>query len=120
MGGGLHLCIGMIDDNCSHSSIVFQIVFMDLTVQKYVFFATINQGCNLYPDSGCPSSDGRRHFKCQRTGFCYASKEEAASCEEADETKPPSRECLWGDSEKGWMCGDGRCIIKSQVKIKDK
>jgi len=73
------------------------------------------QGCNLYPESGCPSSDGRRHFKCQRTGFCYASKEEAASCEEADETKPPSRECLWGDSEKGWMCGDGRCIIKSQV-----
>ena len=39
------------------------------------------QGCNLYPDSGCVSNNGKEHYKCKRTQECFNSKEDAGKCD---------------------------------------
>ena len=39
------------------------------------------QGCNLYPDSGCVSNNGKEHYKCKRTQECFNSKEDADKCD---------------------------------------
>ena len=33
-----------------------------------------HQGCNLFPDSGCLSYEGKRHYKCARSGECQEEK----------------------------------------------
>ena len=74
------------------------------------------QGCNLFPDSGCPSPKARRLFKCHRTEECFEEENQAKECETRDD--PPTRECSYTDGpkvEKGWKCKDGRCIRPDQV-----
>jgi len=66
-------------------------------------------GCNLFPDSGCPSYKGVRHYKCERTGECFERESDARKCEVT--TGPPTRQCE-GDL---WKCKDGRCIERRQV-----
>merc|ERR1719369_136014 len=68
------------------------------------------QGCNLYPDSGCLSYGGKKHYRCERSGECFKKKSEADKCEIS--TGPPMRECELDDE---WRCGDGRCVKKSRV-----
>ena len=61
-----------------------------------------NQGCNLFPESGCLSYEGKRHHKCARTGVCFETKAEAEICEKS--TGPAVRECdREGDK---WRCDD--------------
>ena len=51
------------------------------------------QGCNLYPDSGCVSNNGKEHYKCKRTQECFNSKEDADKCDStpaANTTPNPS------------------------------
>ena len=75
------------------------------------------QGCNLYPESNCTSFGGRRHYKCQRTGDCFAEESEARSCNDSEmsSTHPPSRSCTLGMGDEGWRCGDGLCIKLEKV-----
>jgi len=70
-----------------------------------------HQGCNLFPDSGCLSYEGKRHYKCARSGECFKTMSEAERCEKS--TGPPVRECN-GEGDM-WRCGDGRCVEKYQV-----
>ena len=100
-----------------------------------------HQGCNLFPESGCWSHRGRRHYKvrsvlsnilpitqacyldnvvstfqCDRTGECFPSAHEAAACEAGgSSSQRPSRSCQVAGAEAGWRCGDGRCISALQV-----
>ena len=67
------------------------------------------EGCNLFPESGCPSSGGLRHYKCERTGDCFEKERDARQCEAT--TGPPKREC----EGNLWKCKDGRCIERRQV-----
>ena len=62
------------------------------------------EGCNLFPESGCPSSMGLRYYKCEKTGECFDKERDAAECEVSGEA--PKRECDGGL----WKCKDGRCI----------
>ena len=74
------------------------------------------QGCNLFPDSGCASFGGRRHFKCRRTGECFPAQSEADLCDAGFVTQLPSRDCRHEDSGgDGWRCDDGRCVQSDQV-----
>ena len=72
------------------------------------------QGCNLYPESGCLSQFGREHFKCERTGECFQTSQEAAQCDRTDSASPTSRSCRLEGGE-GWRCNDGRCIPSREV-----
>ena len=72
------------------------------------------QGCNLYPESGCLSQFGREHFKCERTGECFQTSQEAAQCDRTDSASPTSRSCRLEGGE-GWRCSDGRCIPSREV-----
>jgi len=67
------------------------------------------EGCNLFPESGCPSSMGLRYYKCERTGECFDKESDAAKCEDSGEA--PKRECDGGL----WKCKDGRCIEQQRV-----
>ena len=75
------------------------------------------EGCNLYPNSTCPSPRGKRQYKCQRTDECFAEEYKAVECETS--TGPPSRDCLLtsldGSEISGWKCKDGRCIDTSHI-----
>ena len=75
-------------------------------------------GCNLYPDSGCPSYQGERRWRCVRTKQCFVKKTEAEACEASDEE--PGRECnvtrISGQEVRGWRCRDtGRCVERDKV-----
>ena len=81
---------------------------------------SLRQGCNLYPQSNCSSSNGERHYWCSRTGACFLTRSEAEKCEENDDTTtPPSRDCwldrLDGTQAPGWLCWDGQCIPREEV-----
>ena len=67
------------------------------------------EGCNLFPESGCPSFQGLRHYKCNRTGDCFENEDDAKDCEQSIEA--PKRECTGGL----WKCRDGRCIERDKV-----
>ena len=67
------------------------------------------EGCNLFPESGCPSSMGMEHYKCERTGECFDNRRDAEECEVSSEA--PKRECEGGL----WKCKDGRCIEQQRV-----
>ena len=77
------------------------------------------EGCNLYPESGCPSHEARRRWRCQRTGECWDTREQAETCETSSE--PSSRECtvrpLGGEQTPGWKCVSGsvRCVELGHV-----
>ena len=73
------------------------------------------QGCNLFPESGCISYGGRRHYKCQRTGECYPDKAGAELCESDKTTDQPQQDCVLETGQSGWRCRDGRCIEISSV-----
>ena len=80
-----------------------------------------HEGCNLYPESGCPSYQGIRRWRCKRSGRCYDKREAATRCEESEEE--PSRECRVtrrGQELEGWTCGDGRCVERTKVRTKYK
>ena len=75
-----------------------------------------HQGCNLFPDSGCASFGGRRHYKCRRSGECFPDQRDAAVCDAGFVTQLPSRDCRHEDSgEAGWRCDDGRCVTSDHV-----
>ena len=61
------------------------------------------QGCNLFPESGCRSSNGKNHFKCEKTGECFEKEEDAKSCEIGGKIAP---QCPDGE----WKCTGGGCI----------
>ena len=67
------------------------------------------QGCNLYPDSGCVSNNGKEHYKCKRTQECFNSKEDADKCDKGEEVDNG------GCKEDEFKCLGGRCIPKYQV-----
>ena len=69
------------------------------------------QGCNLFPDSGCGSKEGKRHFKCQRTGECFKTDEDAKSCEMGLDSDPLKSGCPEGK----WKCFGGGCIPLHKV-----
>ena len=64
------------------------------------------QGCNLFPDSGCESHAGKRHFKCQRTGECFKTDKDAETCERGLDSDPLRTGCPEGE----WKCFGGGCI----------
>ena len=75
-----------------------------------------HQGCNLFPDSGCASFGGRRHYKCRRSGECFPDQRDADVCDAGFVTQLPSRDCSHEDSgEAGWRCDDGRCVTSDHV-----
>ena len=53
--------------------------------------AAPGEGCNLFPESGCPSPGARRRFRCARTGECFDQRGQAEQCETS--TGPPARDC---------------------------
>ena len=69
------------------------------------------KGCDLFPDSGCKSVKGKRHFKCKRTGECFETKENADLCELGTGIDPPSKECPDGE----WKCFGGGCIRNHKI-----
>ena len=77
------------------------------------------EGCNLYPESGCPSHEARRRWRCERTGECWDRREQAEACEAG--SQPSSRECtvtsLGGEENPGWKCVSGsvRCVGRGRV-----
>jgi len=68
-----------------------------------------DQGCNLYPDSGCASNRGKLHYKCSKTSECFSSKEDAEKCERGVEVSGA------GCEEGEFKCLGGRCIPMHQV-----
>lgn len=73
------------------------------------------EGCHLFPESGCKSHGGRRHYLCQRTGDCFQTRAGAEACERSVTTVKPSNGCMLDDGDQGWKCGDGKCIVMDQV-----
>ena len=71
------------------------------------------QGCNLFPDSGCDSVRGRKHFRCDRTGDCFATETEARECNNSKE--PPPRDCQLEDGARGFKCKNSLCISREFV-----
>ena len=68
-----------------------------------------DQGCNLYPNSGCASIGGLLHYKCLKTSECFSSKEDAEKCERGEQVSD-------GGCEEGeFKCLGGRCIPMHQV-----
>ena len=68
-----------------------------------------DQGCNLYPNSGCASIGGLLHYKCLKTSECFSSKEDAEKCERGEQVSD-------GGCEEGeFKCLEGRCIPMHQV-----
>ena len=65
------------------------------------------QGCNLFPDSGCLShKERKRHFKCNLTGECFKTEEDAHHCEMGQDSDPLNSGCPEGE----WKCFGGGCI----------
>ena len=62
---------------------------------------TPGEGCNLFPESGCPSSMGLKHYKCERTGECFDTESDAEECEVS--SGPPKHRVCDGTEH----CEDG-------------
>ena len=74
------------------------------------------EGCNLYPESGCPSHGGVRRWRCGRTGQCLERREEQEECEQGEGGYEPPGGCrLRPGGQEGWRCRDGRCVEAGQV-----
>merc|ERR1712192_63024 len=74
------------------------------------------EGCNLYPESGCPSIGGREHYKCLKTTECFSSEEDAKMCEKAAERRRELGGERCGGFNLGFRClDDGICWEKEFV-----
>ena len=65
------------------------------------------QGCNLFPESGCRSSNGKNHFKCEKTGECFEKEKDAKSCEIGGEIGPQCPDGEWKCTGTGIRVQEG-------------
>ena len=75
-----------------------------------------NDGCNLFPNTGCKSWNAKKHVKCPHNNKCV---EDLKDCPKDLPTDPvdPTEDtsCPDEDGNEQWRCTDGRCIHKNMV-----
>ena len=70
------------------------------------------EGCQLFPETGCKSWGGAKHVKCPDDWHCVREGRVEADCPDGD-ADSDARLC-GGDPDK-WKCNDGHCIPTSSV-----
>ena len=90
-----------------------------LNVSRSTFIVAVS-GCNLFPDTNCPSHFGKKHVQHKLCDEDSKYNEMACSLPDLLE-EGKCRACLRNDyeneiDETKWRCDDGTCINKNDTK----